>query len=219
MTAALHPIRLYHIVHIDRLESILADGFLWSDAVTRDRGSPGTVVGMASIKERRLRTPLTSHPDLRVGDCVPFHLCPKSVMLYLLHRGNREGVTYRGGQEPIVHLVADLHQAAAWAEAEGLRWAFTLSNAGSAYFEDRCDLARLDEIDWDAVRATRWAGPGISEDIIQKKQAEFLVENRFPWTQVIGVGVHSKRHGDDATRLITTQTHKPRIEILPQWYY
>ena len=44
----------------------------------------------------------------------------------------------------------------AWAEEQDLRWAFTLSNAGARYFEDRSDLGQLDEIDWHAVEATDW---------------------------------------------------------------
>jgi len=39
----------------------------------------------------------------------------------------------------------------AWAEANGRRWAFTLSNAGSRFFEDRCDLGQLDEVDWEGA--------------------------------------------------------------------
>ena len=53
-------------------------------------------------------------------------------------RANHPSLAYTGGQEPIVHLEADLHQTVAWAEQNRLRWAFTLSNAGSYYFEDRC---------------------------------------------------------------------------------
>lgn len=39
---------------------------------------------------------------------------------------------------------------------EARLWAFTLSNAGARYFEDRCDLAQLDEVDWTAVQARNW---------------------------------------------------------------
>ena len=54
-------------------------------------------------------------PGLNVGDCVPFYFCPRSVMLYLIHRANHPELDYRGGQGPIVHLEADLHEAANWA--------------------------------------------------------------------------------------------------------
>lgn len=58
---------------------------------------------MSSIKQRRLTLSLNSDPDLHVGDCVPFYFCPRSVMLFLIHRRNQE-LAYQGGQEPIVHL-------------------------------------------------------------------------------------------------------------------
>jgi len=62
------PPKIYHIVHVDRLASIVGDGFLWCDAEAQRRVSPGTAIGMSDIKHRRLTTRLDSHPDLSVGD-------------------------------------------------------------------------------------------------------------------------------------------------------
>lgn len=219
MSTVPDKVRIYHIVHLDRLPSIIADGHLWSDTETRMRRSPGTTVGMMEIKDRRLISPLTSHPGLTVGSCVPFYFCPRSVMLYLLHKGNHEGVTYRGGQHHMVHLVADVPKSVAWANQVGLRWAFTLSNAGSGYFEDRCDLEHLSQINWDAVKADKWSGNGVSRDIKEGKQAEFLVEHRFPWDLLIGIGVYSQAQGEHVTRLTTGLSHKPQIKVLRHWYY
>ena len=215
MTPELGDIRLYHIVPVDRLPSIATDGFLWSDAETRRRRSPGTTVGMQRIKEQRLRKSLSSHPDLHVGSCVPFYFCPRSVMLYLLSKGNHEGVTYRGGQEPIVHLVARLTEVVAWAQAEGLRWAFTLSNAAAAYAEDRAELACLEEIDWGAVRAADWRAPRVKEG----KQAEFLVEDRFAWSLIRGIGVFDRARGEAAGRAMPADGHRPTIKVYRRWYY
>ena len=66
---------------------------------------------------------LDSHPDLYVGNCVPFYFCPRSVMLYVLHMGNLPDLGYRGGQEPIVHLEADLLGTVDWANCNQRRWA------------------------------------------------------------------------------------------------
>ena len=64
--------KIYHIVHADRLASIIADGHLWSDAEIVNRQSAGTTIGMSNIKARRLNElSLTCYPDLRVGDCAP----------------------------------------------------------------------------------------------------------------------------------------------------
>lgn len=104
--------KIYHIVHVDRLSSIIADGYLWCDARVAElmqQGSRmGTTIGMNSIKDRRLHElTLTSHPDLFVGQCVPFYFCPRSVMLYLLYRANHRELSYTGGQDLVVHLEAD----------------------------------------------------------------------------------------------------------------
>ncbi len=206
--------KLYHIVHVDRLPSIVGDGFLWCDAEVHRRRSPGTRIGMSTIKQRRLNElRLTSRPDLYVGQCVPFYFCPRSVMLYLLHRRNHPDLGYHGGQAPIVHLVADLNEAVRWAESEGLRWAFTLSNAGSCYFEDRCDLARLHEIDWLAVQARDW------QTCKEGKQAEFLVEHRVPWHLVQYIGVYSQRHLQQVEATVNAGTHRPVVEVRRDWYY
>ena len=74
MAAPMQP-KLYHICHMDRLPSILADGCLWSDAEMARRTPAGSTIGMSSIKQRRLsELTLSSYPDLHVGDCVPFYL-------------------------------------------------------------------------------------------------------------------------------------------------
>ena len=205
--------KIYHIVHVDRLASIVADGALWSDAALQRRGRPGTVIGMSAIKQRRLTYRLNSHPGLRVGDCVPFYFCPRSVMLYVIHRADNEGLQYRDGQGPIVHLEADLHEAVDWTERHGRRWAFTLSNAGSSYFEDRCDLAQLDEIDWSAVGAMDWRGRR------EKKQAEFLMERSFPWTLIRRVGVCTVETYNGATEAMRSADHRPAVTVQPRWYY
>jgi len=171
-----HEPKIYHIAHVDRLHSMIADGYLWCDAQIVQRPSLGTTIGMNIIKQRRLQLTLASHSGLHVGDCVPFYFCPRSVMLYLIYQANHLELSYRGGQAPIIHLEADLRQTVDWATQHQLRWAFTLSNAGSHYFEDRCSLAQLAEIDWDAVEARDWRQPQVKES----KQAEFLIEYQFP---------------------------------------
>lgn len=213
MTAPAQP-KIYHIVHVDRLASILADGQLWCDAEVVARAPQGTIIGMNGIKQRRLNElTLTSHPGLHVGDCVPFYFCPRSIMLYLIYQANHLDLDYRGGQQPILHLEADLHASVAWAEQNQRRWAFTLSNAGSRFFEDRCDLAQLNEINWEAVQARQW------QSCKEGKQAEFLLEYGFPWHLVERIGVCSQRIYTQVVNVLSAGTHRPRVEIKPDWYY
>jgi hypothetical protein len=218
MPVPAHP-KIFHILHVDRLSSIIADGFLWSDALMVQRQAVGTTIGMSNIKARRLsKLSLSCHPDLRVGHCAPFYFCPRSVMLFLIYRRNEE-LTYKGGQQSIIHFEADLHATIAWAQQQNLRWAFTLSNAGAYYFEDRSDVANLGDINWDAVQARQWSGNGISRSIKEGKQAEFLIERSFPWHLVERIGVHSPSIVPLVSNAMQGSTHRPRIEIKREWYY
>jgi hypothetical protein len=191
---------------------IIPDGYL-------DKCS-SVAVGITGIKQRRLtQNFLASRPGLKVGDCVPFYFCPRSIMLYLIHQANHPELDYRGGQEPVIHLEFDLRAGVEWAEALSRQWAFTLSNAGSSYFEDRADLARLGEINWLAVATDQWSGPGVDRSIKEGKQAEFLVEESFPWALVERIGVRSRAVYQRVATLMTGNPHRPRLEILPHWYY
>lgn len=179
-----------------------------------ERAPVGTTIGMSAIKQRRLRElMLSSHPGLYVGACVPFYFCPRSVMLFMIHRANDPGLGYRGGQGPIIHLETDLQTCVTWAQLNRNRWAFTLSNAGSTYFEDRSDLERLTEIDWEAVKAREWTSRK------EGKQAEFLLESRFPWHLVERIGVQSKAIYTQAAHSLAVADHRPKLEIKPDWYY
>ena len=206
--------KIYHIVHVDRLPSIIAQDGLLCDAEIAGRSPLGTTIGMNNIKQRRLNhLTLTSHPGLRVGECVPFYFCPRSVMLYVISQGNCPGLSFTGGQSPIVHLEADLRRTIAWANQVNRKWAFTTSNAGSYFFDDYSDLAELDKIDWNAVHARDW------RSCKDQKQAEFLVERFFPWKLVTRIGVLSRQAFLRTSTALETADHKPHLDIMQRWYY
>src|ERR1022692_5175688 len=111
--------KLYHITHVNNLPAILAAGGLWSDAAIIGRGGPTASIGMSNIKQRRLGLPVKCHPGDHVGDYVPFYFCPRSIMLYLIYCANHPDMSYHGGQGPILHLEANLHEGGAMGHAAG----------------------------------------------------------------------------------------------------
>lgn len=208
--------KIYHITHIDNLPGILERGCLWSEARCLEENWQCTVVGMSQIKRRRLQEiGVTCHPGTTVGQYVPFYFCPRSIMLYILHRGNHPDLDYRGGQQPIVHLEADLKDAVKWADEHARYWAVSDRNAGTYYVSFYDDLADLTEINWDAVVATDWRDPTIKEG----KQAEFLMLDSFPWELVDKVGVIDQRTLTDVNRILREAEHKPLVSIQRDWYY
>lgn len=206
-------LKIYHIVHIDRLASIISEGYLWSDADVQNSQLPGTTMGMVTIKARRLQKTLNIYPDLHVGDCVPFYFCPRSVMLYMFYMNNHPEITYRGGQAPIIHLQADLNQIVGWANQNGKRWVFTNSNAGSFYFNDFNALSQLNQVCWNSVNAMNW------KDCREEKQAEFLLEEKFPWSLVEVIGVYSQTQYQQVNAILNSMVHRPVVSIHRNWYY
>ncbi len=207
--------RIYHITHVANLLSIIQEGGLWSEAKIIERGGPAAPIGMNSIKERRLKLPAKCHPGDCVGDYVPFYFCPRSVMLFVIHCGNHPELAYRAGQEPIVHLEADLRSVVNWAESVGTRWAFSLSNAGAYYTEFRNRWDQLAEIDWVAVDARDFRDPEVKE----VKQAEFLLHEFFPWHLVQRIGVISVEVQTRVRRALVGAAHRPAVEVRRDWYY
>jgi len=136
-------------------------------------------------------------------------------MLFVIHRANHPELAYKGGQQPIIHLESDLDQVVRWAEENGRRWAFSLSNAGAIYTQFRSELAKLDEINWDAV-AARDFHPA---DIKEAKQAEFLLQRSFPWNLVERIGVYSDSIAQRTYTAMKAAGDRPRVEIRREWYY
>ncbi len=208
--------KIYHITHVDNLPGIVASNGLFSDRIMITSQAPVQAIGMSEIKRRRVNElDVGCHPGTKVGDYVPFYFCPRSVMLYVISRGNHRELTYSGGQGPIVHLEADLHRVVAWAGQQNVRWVFSLTNAGARYTEFRFSVDHLQELDWQAIEATDWSPQQVKE----AKQAEFLVYERFPLALVDRVGVCSVDVRAAVEQALRASGLTPSIEVQPGWYY
>lgn len=216
MTAPPALPKIYHITHVDNLTAILAAGGLVSDKRVIEHGGPSMMIGMSNIKKRRVEEiEVSSHPGTKVGDYVPFYFCPRSIMLYVIYRGNHPELTYRGGQDPIVHLEADLHSVVACAKTHVSRWAFSLSNAGAYYTEFRGDIANLTELNWNAIQATDFR----DHDVKEGKQAEFLLHDHFPLELIERIGTRTEEVRSQAEAAMADSRHRPPVQVLPQWYF
>lgn len=207
--------KIYHILNIDNLPSLIEQGCLLSDDQMKKRNIKFTPIGMSEIKRRRLQLPVTCHHGLMVGACVPFYFCPRSIMLYLLHRSNAPGLAYMGGQRLIIHLEADLGEVVQWAENVGGLWAFTTSNAGAYYAEFYNDMTNLNLVNWPAVNAKDFTDPQVKEG----KQAEFLLQDAFPWCLIRTIGVIDNKVADQVKKILPQRGDLPLVRVKPEWYY
>lgn len=210
--------KIYHIVHKSlTLPSIIADGMLYSDEIISKRTGKFGNIGMDRIKERRLRElHLGNRLNGTVGQCVPFYFCPRSVMLYRIHKAEgRDGdeLLYRDGQRPIVHLVFDVKKVIEWARNNGRLWAFTAATAAAYYTQFYFNEDDFDKLNWAAIEAKYW------QDVREEKQAEFLVRDELPWELVEEIGVYDEATKTQVERMLIGLQHNPVVSVRSGWYY
>lgn len=207
--------KIYHITHIDNLLKIAETMKLVSDANRIKSGLACSLVGMSTIKEKRIEKDVPCHPGTKVGDYVPFYFCPRSVMLYILHKANHPELTYRGGKEPMVHLEADFNTVVRWANTNGVRWAFSDGNARAKITAFYRDIADLSNLDWQAIFATDFTDSKVKE----RKQAEYLLFDTFPWMLIEKIGTINEIMAAKASKALTCARHRPDITIQSGWYF
>lgn len=208
--------KIFHITHGQNLKGILADSCLWSDAQRIARRLDCEVVGMCQIKQRRLQElPVSCHKGTTVGEYVPFYFCPRSIMLYILNRGDHPGITYRGGQRSMLHLQADVNRVVRWAKGNGIRWAFSTRNAGAYYCKFYKSLANLDAINWTAIANIDFRDKAVKDG----KQAEFLVHESLPWELVEKIGVMDNKVAERVEQIIAGANHRPTVRVEREWYF
>ena len=100
--------KIYHITHLDNLTGIISDECLWPNVAMLEKDGSYVDIGMKAVKQIRSEHPVICHPGDHVSEYVPFYFCPRSVMLYVINKGQNPDVSYQRGQEFILHLEADL---------------------------------------------------------------------------------------------------------------
>lgn len=210
--------KIYHIVHVGNLPSIISDGALLPDTEMMGRRD-ATVIGNNEIKADRLHLPVNCYPGTFVGDYVPFYLCPRSVMLYVISRGNHPNVSFRDGQISVVHLEADMVKVVAWADAEQRNWAITDINAANRAADFYKSLDSLDQLNWSAIAAKDW------RSCRDHKMAEFLMHKGFPWQLIERIGFLNRSVSPTCevlasiTDALKGAAHRPVVERCNDWYY
>ena len=75
------------------------------------------------------------------------------------------------------------------------------------------NLAQLHELDWQAIHARQW------QNCKEGKQAEFLIEQSFPWHLVESIVVQSQQIQQQVVNTLQMAVHQPPVTINTNWYY
>ena len=196
-----------HITHIDNLASILQHECLWSDAKRIELGLVNQNIGYSHIKDRRLVRPVNVAAKGTIGQYVPFNFCPRSVMLFVIHKGHQD---FKGGQDRVLHLISNTDTIRLTNE----HCFFTDIHADLDYAEQIDDFDRLAELDINRIINDKyWT------DFKEEKQAEFLAFESVQWESIHQIGVKSQDIADEVNVLLQDAQHKPEVVVRSNWYY
>lgn len=208
-----NPAPIFHITPLENLYRILAAGELRAKRALDQEDAGYTGIAHRTIQDRRAHTLVPCGPCGVLHDYVPFYFGPRSPMLYTLSRGNVEG--FAGGQQSIVHLVSTVQDV----QAAGFGFVFTDGHGIMELTDFYDELAQLDEIDWPLMRARYWADTDEDPDRKRRRQAEFLIHERFPIGLIRGIGVMNDHVKEEAEAVINELGLTIPVAVKTAWYY
>lgn len=206
------PTEIIHMTHMDNLPTILQHGELRSTVLLRGAGAIVTSIAYTSIQQQRASKPVPCDAGGCLHDYVPFYFCRRSPMLYTISRGN---VACDGGQDALVHLVSSAQAVANAA----LKFVFSDGHGIMAYTEFFDDLDELDAVDWNVIGARYWHDTPDDGDRKRRRQAEFLVRDRFPMALVSEIVVRTAATRHRVEELLAETDLTPAVTVNPHWYY
>ncbi|HBE20459.1 MAG TPA: DUF4433 domain-containing protein [Cyanobacteria bacterium UBA11149] len=208
------PTPIYHITHIDNLESILKSDGLIANSRLRRQQIPYRDLAYENIQDRRARIRVPCGAGGVLPDYVPFYFAPRSPMLYTIHKGNIPG--YSQGQNLVIHLVSLVKAI----DDLNLGFVFTDGHALMEYSDFYDDIWYLDEaIDWEVMGSKYWFDTEEDPNRKCKRQAEFLVHQFCPWTLITEIGVINSTIQGQVQQILQKINHKPLVKIHSDWYY
>lgn len=204
------PTRVYHITHLDNLLSMTVDERgIMSVTYLRSFKIGNQDISNRGIQARRVGRPVPGSAQGTLPDYVPFSFAPRSAMLYAAHMGN--GMAYRGGQRPIVHLVTTVQHVN---KVGFLKFALTNRHAISSHFWD--EIEHLSEVDWGVMAPPLWA---LTAEQKERRLAEFLVHDLLPWRLIEEVGVIDEQTRSRVEKLLANARYQPPVRVHRDWYF
>jgi hypothetical protein len=205
---------IMHFTHVKNLPGILAAGCLQADSRV-DRSSALKVEAAdLDIKARRKRMGIGIEPYGCVADYVPFYFGPRSPMLYKLAKGSVPN--YTDGQDPLIYLVSSAEAV----DASGVSYLFSDGNCASTVTRYANDLTMLGSlVDWEVIRAIKWANTADDPDRMRRRMAEFLVHERFQVEWVSEIAVRHVTMQRQVNGLLAAYDVELPVAVRPGWYF
>jgi hypothetical protein len=160
-----------------------------------------------------MQTRVEVAPYGTLGDYVPFYFGVKSPMLFTYKNGRVTG--RRENQDELIYLATTAESI----QAARLPFAFSDGHPirePKAFYNT---LSLLCQVDLPLMTQRDWYDYNGDPDRMRRRQAEFLIYQRFAWEHVQVIGVRTKAMATWAEEAIRDMPHQPPCLVRPAWYY
>jgi hypothetical protein len=173
-----HIYWFYYIFHSDNLESILKYGILPYNKVAK-LGIKHFSFAETTVQEKRdvKEIWLTGDKKMNTHDVVPLYLTPKTPTLY----------ARKDNQDALVIAMIGSYLLL----EDNIEYAFTDGNLASQMTRTFYNLAKLDELPWEVIKAYNWSS---HPDGVRKRNCEFLIYPYVPIHRIEKFVVNNYNH-------------------------
>ena len=220
------PVRLFHITAIDNLEMICQQGALLSKTKSQQLGLLYNNIAHSGAQGARAVKTVTDPPGGLVHEFVPFYFAPRSPMLSAIHNGRVQNCNY--DQTDIIYFETTIE----YALHRGLEnFVFYDRNATLDYSQCFTDLNQLaSSVDWLTMTESprldgfckyfmnTHANPRYV-DIVEKRQAEFLIKEHVPLDWMTRIGVSDEAKALVAQSILAQNNVNLAVDIMSDWYF
>lgn len=221
--------RIYHITHISNLAGVLSRGALLADASKVWEDRPAVDISSAETRESRRAILVSGQGSLSVAKYVPFFLSPDASVWDSIraHSDDPRLALDADASVPFdfVILVSTVKKAL---DAQAGSGSADASDADDE--ESASAVASVVATDGDATGAlTRFGTSREDAERVLRKlradpesaailEAEFLVEEAFPFELVTLIGVANDKVREAVKPILAASSHRPKVAVYPPWF-
>ena len=219
------PTRLFHITAIANLPDIFEVSALVSKNMGALVGIDYQNIAHGGAQGRRALRTVPNPPGGVVHDFVPFYFAPRSPMLYAINGGRVDGCQWR--QDDIVYFETTIEAVT----AQRNDFVYYDRNATLAFSKAYTDLCVLDDaVAWDILTeqpqndgyCRYWHNkpdhPRYA-DRMERRQAEFLIKDRVPLSQITRLGVVNANKQAEVQALTAGFGLYLPVDVMLDWYF
>lgn len=201
---------VYRIIHKDNLSDVLTYGLV--NGKHKNSNKKFIVIGDTDIIGLRTIELVKLDGYGCIGDYIPFHFTPRSIMLYNIITGYKAPKVPKRSKNEIIVIRCLIEGL-----AKRPKWFFTDGQALSSNHYN--NLEYLDQIDWKNIQDSIFMKTEDDRDLARRYQAEFLVYDEVPIECIESLFVYDEETKNWTEELVKVKKLEIPVHIHKPYFF